>query len=63
MPPATVCLQEFWSTPTEQFAGCHVMERESFESKKVAEILNASFIPVKIDREERPDIDAIYMNC
>ena len=42
--------------------GCHVMESESFESKEVAELLNASFVPIKIDREERPDIDAIYMN-
>ena len=42
--------------------GCHVMERESFESTEVAEILNNYFIPIKIDREERPDIDAIYMN-
>jgi uncharacterized protein len=39
------------------------MERESFMSKKVANILNSHFIPVKMDREERPDIDAIYMNC
>ena len=38
------------------------MERESFESTEVAEILNSHFIPIKIDREERPDIDAIYMN-
>lgn len=38
------------------------MERESFESPEVAQILNSSFIPIKIDREERPDIDAIYMN-
>ena len=43
-------------------AGCHVMERESFESTEVAETLNNHFIPIKIDREERPDIDAIYMN-
>ncbi|MCJ1391482.1 hypothetical protein MMC18_004346 [Xylographa bjoerkii] len=42
--------------------GCHVMERESFLSPEVAYILNSSFIPIKIDREERPDIDAIYMN-
>jgi uncharacterized protein YyaL (SSP411 family) len=42
--------------------GCHVMERESFENDDVASILNSSFIPVKIDREERPDIDRIYMN-
>lgn len=38
------------------------MERESFENQEVANILNASFIPIKIDREERPDIDRIYMN-
>jgi uncharacterized protein YyaL (SSP411 family) len=42
--------------------GCHVMERESFENEEVAAILNNAFIPVKIDREERPDIDRIYMN-
>ncbi|KAF2463618.1 uncharacterized protein BDR25DRAFT_307650 [Lindgomyces ingoldianus] len=41
---------------------CHVMERESFENAEVASLLNASFIPIKIDREERPDIDRIYMN-
>ena len=38
------------------------MERESFESTEIARILNSSFIPIKIDREERPDVDAIYMN-
>ena len=38
------------------------MERESFSSPETAQILNDSFIPIKIDREERPDIDAIYMN-
>jgi uncharacterized protein YyaL (SSP411 family) len=41
---------------------CHVMERESFENQEVADILNKNFIPIKIDREERPDIDRIYMN-
>ncbi|KAH7089482.1 hypothetical protein FB567DRAFT_559021 [Paraphoma chrysanthemicola] len=41
---------------------CHVMERESFENQEVANILNDSFIPIKIDREERPDVDRIYMN-
>ncbi|KAF2003064.1 hypothetical protein P154DRAFT_429622 [Amniculicola lignicola CBS 123094] len=41
---------------------CHVMERESFENQEVANLLNASFIPIKIDREERPDVDRIYMN-
>ncbi|KZF20633.1 hypothetical protein L228DRAFT_222736 [Xylona heveae TC161] len=41
---------------------CHVMERESFMSPEIAAVLNSSFIPVKVDREERPDIDRIYMN-
>ncbi|MCS7024279.1 MAG: thioredoxin domain-containing protein [Bryobacteraceae bacterium] len=40
---------------------CHVMERESFESEETAAVLNAHFVPVKVDREERPDIDRIYM--
>ena len=43
-------------------SGCHVMERESFCSPEVAQLLNTHFIPIKIDREERPDVDAIYMN-
>jgi uncharacterized protein YyaL (SSP411 family) len=42
---------------------CHVMERESFESEVVAEVLNRDFIPVKVDREERPDVDRIYMTA
>ena len=42
---------------------CHVMEHESFESEEVAEIMNTHFICIKIDREERPDIDQIYMNA
>ncbi|RMZ77234.1 hypothetical protein DV738_g4496, partial [Chaetothyriales sp. CBS 135597] len=41
---------------------CHVMERESFCSTEVAELLNSSFIPIKLDRELRPDLDDIYMN-
>jgi len=40
---------------------CHVMERESFEDPEVAEVLNRSFVAVKVDREERPDIDHLYM--
>ena len=40
---------------------CHVMERESFEDNEVAEILNKYFVSIKVDREERPDIDHIYM--
>ena len=42
---------------------CHVMEHESFEDVKVAEIMNENFINIKVDREERPDIDQIYMNA
>jgi len=41
---------------------CHVMERESFEDENVAEILNRAFVSIKVDREERPDIDAVYMS-
>jgi uncharacterized protein YyaL (SSP411 family) len=40
---------------------CHVMERESFENHEVAEVMNANFVCIKVDREERPDIDQIYM--
>jgi len=40
---------------------CHVMERESFENEDIARILNANFISIKVDREERPDLDGIYM--
>ena len=42
---------------------CHVMEEESFESEEIAAFLNAHYIPVKVDREERPDVDAIYMSA
>jgi uncharacterized protein YyaL (SSP411 family) len=42
---------------------CHVMERESFENEKTAEILNREFLPVKVDREERPDVDRVYMTA
>jgi uncharacterized protein YyaL (SSP411 family) len=41
---------------------CHVMERESFEDDEVATLLNKNFISIKVDREERPDIDSIYMS-
>lgn len=40
---------------------CHVMARESFEDREVAEELNRNFVPVKVDREERPDVDHVYM--
>jgi uncharacterized protein YyaL (SSP411 family) len=42
---------------------CHVMAHESFENLAIAEILNRDFISIKVDREERPDLDAIYMNA
>ena len=42
---------------------CHVMERESFENNTVAELMNSAFINIKIDREERPDLDHIYMDA
>ncbi len=40
---------------------CHVMERESFEDEEVAQLINRYFVPIKVDREERPDVDHIYM--
>jgi uncharacterized protein len=40
---------------------CHVMERESFENPRIAEILNRHYVSVKVDREERPDVDRVYM--
>jgi uncharacterized protein YyaL (SSP411 family) len=42
---------------------CHVMERESFEDPEVARILNTQFVPIKVDREELPDVDQIYMSA
>ncbi|HXI03912.1 MAG TPA: thioredoxin domain-containing protein [Candidatus Saccharimonadales bacterium] len=42
---------------------CHVMERESFENDEVADYLNRNFVAIKVDREERPDVDAIYMTA
>ena len=42
---------------------CHVMEHESFENEEVANVMNASFINIKVDREERPDVDAVYMKA
>ena len=42
---------------------CHVMEHESFENQEVAQVMNAYFIPIKVDREERPDVDAVYMKA
>jgi uncharacterized protein len=42
---------------------CHVMERESFENNDIAQVMNEHFICIKVDREERPDIDQIYMDA
>ena len=42
---------------------CHVMERESFENDQIAAVMNEHFICIKVDREERPDLDEIYMNA
>src|SRR5215203_5541540 len=42
---------------------CHVMERESFEDAETAAYMNEHFVPIKVDREERPDVDALYMEA
>ena len=42
---------------------CHVMEHESFENEEIAELMNTNFVNIKVDREERPDLDQIYMNA
>ena len=42
---------------------CHVMERESFEDSEIAGIMNEHFVSIKVDREERPDLDSLYMNA
>lgn len=42
---------------------CHVMERESFENERIADVMNRYFVSIKVDREERPDIDGIYMQA
>src|SRR4030067_1727681 len=42
---------------------CHVMEKESFEDPAVAKLMNDAFVSIKVDREERPDIDSIYMTA
>jgi uncharacterized protein YyaL (SSP411 family) len=42
---------------------CHVMEHESFENEEIAQLMNENFVNIKVDREERPDLDQIYMNA
>ncbi len=51
---AAVASSAFWSR-------CHVMERESFESEEIAKILNDKFVSIKVDREERADVDRVYV--
>lgn len=41
---------------------CHVMEKESFENEDIAAVMNENFINIKVDREERPDVDKMYMS-
>jgi uncharacterized protein YyaL (SSP411 family) len=66
--PATISLAKksgrliFLSIGYSACHWCHVMEQESFTSPEVATVLNGNFIPVKVDREARPDIDDVYMN-
>ena len=45
----------------KNFSWCHVMNTESFENPATAEIMNNNFVNIKLDREERPDVDKIYM--
>jgi uncharacterized protein YyaL (SSP411 family) len=62
-PPQSLAQPTYRDPKTDRTApGCHVMERESFSHPEIAQLLNKSFIPIKLDREERPDIDRIYMN-
>src|SRR5437899_10747491 len=42
---------------------CHVMEHESFENPSIAKVMNENFVNIKVDREERPDLDQIYMSA
>src|SRR4030095_6325717 len=42
---------------------CHVMEHESFENEAIAKLMNKNFVNIKVDREERPDLDQIYMSA
>ncbi|MET0426340.1 MAG: thioredoxin domain-containing protein, partial [Actinoplanes sp.] len=42
---------------------CHVMAHESFESDEIAKLMNDGFVAIKVDREERPDVDAVYMTA
>src|SRR2546421_8787643 len=42
---------------------CHVMERESFEDEEIARLMNEHFVNIKVDREERPDLDQVYMHA
>ena len=52
----------FLSVGYSTYHWCHVMAHESFESEEIAGILNRDFVSIKVDREQRPDIDSVYMS-
>ena len=58
-----VCSAAFCVSVLTVFSWCHVMEHESFSNPETAKILNDAFVNIKVDREERPDIDRVYMVC
>src|SRR4051812_8197181 len=53
----------FLSVGSSSCHGCHVMAHESFEDPATADVMNRLFVNVKVDREERPDVDAVYMQA
>lgn len=58
--PFLTCLSLF-SVGYSTCHWCHVMEEESFKNKEIGEIMNKNFVCIKVDREERPDVDKVYM--
>lgn len=63
--PPSCCMASSWqrfSSACSTCHWCHVMERESFENAHVAAIMNDAFVNVKVDREERPDVDKVYVS-
>ncbi len=62
-PPASATCPLLISIGYSACHWCHVMERESFEDPEIAELMNELFVCVKVDREERPDVDALYMDA
>ena len=61
MPRASAGRPIFLSVGYSTCHWCHVMEHESFEDEEIARVLNDHFVPIKVDREERPDVDRVYM--